>query len=268
MSAVLSSNTPTTRRQRVLVAGAVVAVAAGASVVGLAPTARASSSDNYTVLGHLNALRAAHGLHGLALSGDLNAIAAGHSAAMERAESLFHNPNLTSQVTNWRVVGENVGMGPTAAAIDTAFDHSPEHYANEVNPAYTQVGIGTARDNRGYLYITVDFRDPMNAPVAPARPVSHPAPRPVHTTPRPAVVTHPRTPSATVHHTASAPHVTAPVRTPAAKPVAPRRPAAVKPVATTESTALAHLNSMMAELAGPIATALAISRVIATVAAG
>lgn len=153
-------------------------LAASALLTGLAPAAHATSADNGTVLGHLNALRAAHGLPGLTESSDLMSIAAAHSATMAREHDLFHNPSLTSEVANWQVLGENVGMGPNAVGIDEAFDHSPDHYANEVNTAYTQVGIGTATSSDGYLWITVDFRKPMyaSAPSTPSRAVTHQPP--------------------------------------------------------------------------------------------
>lgn len=158
-------------------AAALAVVVAGGLLVGLAPAAaHASGADDGAFLAHLNALRSSHGLRQLVETGDLNAVAAAHSRAMAGQQTIFHNASLTNVVANWQVLGENVGMGPSAAAIDTAFDHSPEHYANEVNPAYTQVGIGTASDSRGYLYVTLDFRKPMvGAPApAPVRPPSKP----------------------------------------------------------------------------------------------
>jgi hypothetical protein len=179
---------PLTGRRRHVLAGIVTAaatLAASGVLLGLSPAAHATGADNDTVLAHLNALRERHGLHALVESSDLMSIAAAHSVAMSKTEGIFHNPDLTSEVANWEVLGENVGMGGSASDIDVAFDNSPDHYANEVGAAYTQVGIGTASDSRGYLYITVDFRKPMYvATPAPAKaPVKAPVLRPAKPTP-------------------------------------------------------------------------------------
>ena len=184
---------PVTGRRRRALAGLVTAaatLAASGVLLGLSPAAHATSADNSSVLAHLNALRARHGLGALVESSDLMSIAATHSAAMAKSEGIYHNPDLTSEVSNWEVLGENVGMGGSAAAIDTAFDNSPEHYANEVSSAYTQVGIGTASDSRGYLYITVDFRKPMHAstPAPSKAPAPAPVKAPTRAAPRPVLI--------------------------------------------------------------------------------
>jgi hypothetical protein len=36
---------------------------------------------------------------------------------MGEQNSLYHNPSLTTQVTNWQSVGENVGYGVLAAEL-------------------------------------------------------------------------------------------------------------------------------------------------------
>ena len=51
-------------------------------------------------------------------------------------------PRLTSDVTNWRWVGENVGYGPDVATVHAAFMNSPAHKANILDRDYTEVGIG------------------------------------------------------------------------------------------------------------------------------
>jgi Cysteine-rich secretory protein family len=154
--------------------------------IGIAiPSAAQADGNVGAFLNHLNGLRAAHGLPGLALTADLSAIAQSHSQAMAAQGTIFHNPSLTTQVTNWQTVGENVGMGPSEALIDNAFDNSPPHYANEVNTSYTQVGIGSVTRSDGQIFVTLDFRKPMNAGAAPAP--ANPAPA----APKPAPVKSP-----------------------------------------------------------------------------
>lgn len=149
---------------RTAVAAAGLSLAAAASgALTLAPAASAGSSPASEFLSHLNNLRAAHHLQQLSMTADLVNIATGHSRLMASRHTIFHNGSLAQVASNWRVLGENVGMGPSVASLDYAFDHSPEHYANEVNPAYSQVGIAVTRDSAGELYVTLDFRAPMYA---------------------------------------------------------------------------------------------------------
>ena len=73
---------------------------------------------------------------------------------------LYHNPNLTSDVKNWRWVGENVGYGPDALTVHVAFMHSPAHKANILDRDYTEVGIGAVTVN-GRVWVAEVFRRPM-----------------------------------------------------------------------------------------------------------
>ena len=44
----------------------------------------------------------------------------------------------------WCHLGENVGMGPSLASVNTAFLNSPPHYANMVNGVYDHIGTGVS----------------------------------------------------------------------------------------------------------------------------
>jgi hypothetical protein len=139
-----------------------VTAASAISAVAFAAPAGATSSDAYAYLARINAERAAHGLHALTMRSDLNRVAQGWANHMASVGVLSHNPRLASQVTNWQVVGENVGEGPTIAALDSAFWASAPHRANILDRTYRDVGVATAvRD--GIIWITIDFRDPEHA---------------------------------------------------------------------------------------------------------
>jgi hypothetical protein len=121
------------------------------------------------------------------------------------------------------MVGENVGMGGSASSIHQAFMNSAPHRANILDHDFTQVGIGTAYDDKGVLYITQVFRKPMGS-TAPA-----PAPRPTYA-PRPKPVYRSTTTTPVARTTA----------TPVAKPVV-KRPAKADPkVALRKSLAAAR----------------------------
>lgn len=79
---------------------------------------------------------------------------------MAAHHTLRHNPYLTSQVGNWRALGENVGRGGGEDGIQRAFMRSTDHRDNILSREFTQVGIGTARDSDGNLYVDEIFRRP------------------------------------------------------------------------------------------------------------
>jgi uncharacterized protein YkwD len=80
---------------------------------------------------------------------------------MASHQSMRHNPYLTSQVQDWQSVGENVGRGPSESNIQRAFMGDTYHRDNILSRDFTQVGIGTARDSHGRLYVDEVFRRPQ-----------------------------------------------------------------------------------------------------------
>lgn len=137
---------------------------AGAVAVVAAPAAFASSSSfEAEFVAKVNASRQAAGLQSYAVASDLTSIARSHSARMASSNSLYHNPSLTSQVSNWQAVGENVGTGPNVDDLHTAFMNSPDHRANILDRDFTQVGIGVAVDKKGTIWVTQVFRQPMSS---------------------------------------------------------------------------------------------------------
>ena len=83
---------------------------------------------------------------------------------------ISHNPDLTTQVSGWSDLAENVGVGWDVLGLMDAFIASPHHYANLVNPTYTHVGVGVAFGSDGAMYTTHDFMTPEAAPLRPPRP--------------------------------------------------------------------------------------------------
>lgn len=184
------------------------AVAVGALAV-VAPAAHASTEESqFTSMA--NRERSSRGLRSYSVSSDLVAVARRHAQRMAAGGKIWHNPNLGSEVSGWQAVGENVGMGGSASSIHQAFMNSAAHRANILDTDFTQVGMGTARDSKGVLYITQVFRKPMGAPA----PAPAPAPR-VTAKPRPRAVYKPATTAPRPVATRAA----APVAKPVAKPV-------------------------------------------------
>jgi hypothetical protein len=147
-----------------VLATAVLTGGAGAVTVAVAPAALASSyTFESQFIAKMNAARQSAGLQPYAVASDLTSIARSHSARMASSGSLYHNPTLTSDVSNWQAVGENVGEGPNVDDIHTAFMNSPEHRANILDHDFTQVGVGVSVDKNGIIWVTEDFRQPMSS---------------------------------------------------------------------------------------------------------
>ena len=135
-----------------------VVVAMAAVLVDTSP-ADATTAEN-ELFTRINRARIVHGRHVLARKYDLTLVARAQAQRMANSGTLYHNPNLTTAVRNWRWVGENVGYGPTVLAVHRAFMASPPHRANVLDRDYTQVGVGVVRRGSRVWVVEV-FRRPL-----------------------------------------------------------------------------------------------------------
>lgn len=120
-----------------------------------------------------NGSRAAVGAPPLESREDLAGIARAWSERMAREGRLYHNPAVGSQVCCWQRLAENAGYSYRGAAdLHRLLMESPGHRRNLLNPAFTQVGMGTATDARGRLWVTQVFRSPDGRAVAAPAPAS------------------------------------------------------------------------------------------------
>lgn len=218
-----------TRLGKLITAASVVLAAmAGATVVSTALAAPAMASPSGDLASATNAARAAAGLPGLAVNGQLSAVAQAWANHLAATGVLAHNPSLRSQVSGWTLLGENVGMAASIASVQQAFMNSPEHRANILDARYTQMGVGSATStlascNCQVLWVVVDFRRPV-ATATPAQPApAQPAPaRPAPARPAPATPA----PKVTQHRVSTAVSTVAPA---AAVAATPNRPAGMSP---------------------------------------
>jgi Cysteine-rich secretory protein family/Domain of unknown function (DUF4214) len=148
-----------------LVAG--IALLVVGAVAGPLPTASASPY----LLSALNAERAAAGAGPLARAADMDAVAQRWSEQMAATGKLQHNPNYFNQVTNWRAIGENVGVAATEARVHTLLMNSPGHRENILDRRFTEVGLGVASSG-GRVWVTQVFRQPMVPTAAPVQTMS------------------------------------------------------------------------------------------------
>jgi len=161
-----------------LVATALVGSAALASPAFASPAGDLGAATNVS--------RAGDGLPALALNAQLNAVAQAWANQLAAAGVLSHNPALRNQVSDWSVLGENVGMAGDVPTVQAAFMASPPHRANILDPRYTQMGVGSATSiypscGCKVLWVVVDFRRPTS--------VVTPAPKTTPVPAKPATVT-------------------------------------------------------------------------------
>ena len=180
---------PTYRRWLLAAPVLVLALAVGIGV-GM-PAAHADSNvDEGQFVAAINVVRVRNGLAPLATDGQLINVARAWSAQMAGAGALSHNPNLGSQISNWRTAGENVGTGQTVTSIEAAFEASPHHYANMVDPSYNYVGVGIVEVS-GTIWVTEDYKQSKS--VVPTVAVPKPAPPPAPPRQTPTRATRPAT---------------------------------------------------------------------------
>jgi uncharacterized protein YkwD len=157
------------RRPPAPVRGAVLSLVAAIAVVlplVCVPPAEARSEVNPSslesqVLLRVHEARKAHHLPGYRLGRRLSIIARDQARRMADRTTLFHNPQLASDVTNWTWVGENVGFGPDVHSVHVAFMRSAPHRANILDRDFTRIGVGVeVRGTR--VWICQVFKTPRN----------------------------------------------------------------------------------------------------------
>ena len=142
--------------------------------------------------------RQARGLPGYTVAVDLQDVARRHAQRMAERGEPYHNPNLTSEVRGWDLVGENVGRGWEADSLHQAFMDSPTHRDIILSSQFTEIGVGVVRTSDGQMWVVEVFRRPTQesatvapaaappAPPPPPRPPAAPAPVPPAPAPAPA----------------------------------------------------------------------------------
>ena len=150
-----------TAAHRIILAITTLALALAAVLTGTltaAPAGATTAEDSLTA--RLNGARSDQGLPGLATRSDLVAVARAQATRMADSGTLYHNPNLATDVINWRWVGENVGYGPDVQTVHVAFMSSDAHRANILDTDYTEVGVGVVeRGDR--VWVAEVFRRPQ-----------------------------------------------------------------------------------------------------------
>jgi uncharacterized protein YkwD len=140
------TRTPRNRRwrttSRLAVAGALVGLLAGCIPL---------NSQEQHLLSSVNGLRAQHGRAALHTHDDL-VHRARHWAGVLASEGRLRHSDLRTVSISWSKVGENVGRASSVEGLHAAFAGSPTHRSTMLDPAFTHVGMGTARSGDGTIY--------------------------------------------------------------------------------------------------------------------
>jgi len=108
-----------------------------------------------TVRTEMNADRVANGLSALPVNYQAQAKAQAWAERLAREQKLYHS-NLPDGITqSWCSLGENVGYGPSVAAIQDAYMNSPGHRANILASKWNGVGVGYATNGRTVYTVQV-----------------------------------------------------------------------------------------------------------------
>jgi uncharacterized protein YkwD len=104
----------------------------------------------------LNRARAEAGLQPITADPGLAEVARRHSARMRDAGRVFHNTQIEMEVPRpWAEVAENVGRGPSPAAVERMFLTSRQHRAYILGD-FDRIGVGIAVSGR-VVYATQVF---------------------------------------------------------------------------------------------------------------
>ena len=147
-----------------IIATAIVGIVGIQSPPAFAVEGAGSAEPKFIEL--MNRERTARGLGSLTAAGDLTDYGRNHSGEMAAQNDLHHSTQLRS-LTNWKLLGENVGRGGTVQALHDAFMNSPAHRDNVLRSEFSEVGVGVVTSGE-VIWVTVVFRQPVTPSAAPA----------------------------------------------------------------------------------------------------
>lgn len=111
----------------------------------------------------INRIRARHGLRRFERDKQLAYVARKHAHSMANARGVWHDPNVGSEVTRWRRLGQNTGRGQSCKSLTRSFMNSSSH-RSQILGRFRFFAVGVSRAG-GCIYVQELFesrRDPGN----------------------------------------------------------------------------------------------------------
>lgn len=109
----------------------------------------------------INKARAKNGHAKVGLDPELSMVARRNSRRMAKNDELVHTANLGGKVTNWNLLGENIGYGVSVNQLHSMFMDSQVHKDNILKEPFRHVGVGVIKKGE-YLWVTVVFESKKN----------------------------------------------------------------------------------------------------------
>lgn len=159
-----------------------VALLPGLALPFVRPTsAKAASNPFGQVIDLTNAERQRAGLAPLFYNPQLAQAAQGYASVLAGGSCWAHTcgpvPDFSQRIVNagysgWTALGENIAGGqPTPESVVAAWMASPGHRANILNPAFTEIGVGSAIGGTYGIYWSQEFGARRGFVPPPAAPV-------------------------------------------------------------------------------------------------
>jgi uncharacterized protein YkwD len=117
----------------------------------------ACSPQQVDTFQRINYDRMDNGLIGMSINNTLMDKAQAWADYLASIGTLQHSNLAESVDAGWWMLGENVGSGPSADAIEQAFLNSPGHRANILNPEFNWAGTGVAVSGNGTVFLVQVF---------------------------------------------------------------------------------------------------------------
>ena len=115
------------------------------------------------IMRKVNRARARHGLGRLSRDPQVGYVARKHARSMAAAGAIYHDGNMSSEITRWRRLGQNTGRAGSCRRAFRSFMRSSIHRANILG-RWRHMGVGVDRRN-GRVFVQQIFesrRDPGN----------------------------------------------------------------------------------------------------------
>ena len=132
-----------------------------------APVSEAGRRERYSfksvekcMMRKINHRRKTHGLSKLSWDRQLGYVGRKHAKSMARNNGIRHDSNLGSEITRWRSLGQNVGVGRRCKGLFRAFWRSAPHRSNILG-RWNYVGVGSER-RRGRIWVHQVFENKRN----------------------------------------------------------------------------------------------------------
>jgi uncharacterized protein YkwD len=164
-SRAITTALPTPKHGVAMLAAAGIVAGALVGGVGGTPAHAATNNASYFI-NAINAQRASHGRAKLAVDPSMMASAQRWANQMAKSNELYHNPRLATSVSNWKYLGENVGVGYSDSSLEGAFYASKPHRDNMLDKDFTQIGVAVVVVH-GKMWVAEEFRRPMHSTVSP-----------------------------------------------------------------------------------------------------